>query len=138
MWRKRVRPEDDGGWGDGPDAFPATNILRIYRPGNVPEENFATRTKNGHEKRLFIHSLCTGNRASYTAQHVNQLLTASDNPEGIKERIAQLIPHLSADQLGWLASDINTEALHTLTAISPETAEKLRRIKTQPSPGPAL
>jgi len=123
-------PDDNnGGWGNGPDSFPAKNTLYIYRPGDIREESFAERSGKTHEGRLFIHDKCTGNRASYTAAHVNELLTAPDNPEQIKERIVELIPRLSPDQMRWLATDISKDALKTIQSIQPQVAETLSQLK---------
>lgn len=120
--------DDDGGWGR--DGMIPTNILYVYRPEGVKERAFVhTVPGASHEGRLFFHEKCTGNRASYKAEHVNYLLTRDENPERIKERIAELIPRLSDRQKQWLAEGISDEALAVVGGIDSQAADILASLR---------
>lgn len=119
---------DDGGWGR--DGAIASNMLYVYRPEGIKERVFVETVKGAsHEGRLFLHEKCTGNRASYTTEHVNHLLTRNENPERIKERIVELIPRLSQQQKQWLADGISDEALAVVRGIEQSMADMLVSIK---------
>ncbi len=131
-----VEDDDNGGWGRGADVTIPKNILRVYRPDGKAEQTFVENVAgSSHEGRLFLHDKCTGQRASYTVEHVNALLTGSENLEGIKERIVELIPRLSAQQKQLLADGISAKALETVQSIDPDMAASLELRKTLPAIG---
>jgi len=118
---------EDGDW---PDTRMPQNILDVYRQDGLPERSFVeTVTGASHEGRLFLNSKCMGQRVSYTATHVNMLLTREENPEGIKERIVTLIPRLSSEQKQWLAQGISDAALRVVRAINADTASLIASYK---------
>ena len=124
-------PDDDNnGESCSSNSLSASNMLYVYRPDR-PRELYYVKTVQGarHNFKLFLHDFCTGNRASYTAKHVNQLLTDKDNPERIKERIVELIPHLSEQQKKWLADGISSEALNVIKTIDDNIAQMIDGIK---------
>lgn len=125
--------DDDGGWGRDGRLRPE-NMLYVYRSDDPRAQNFIKTVRGArHEGRLFIHDICTGNRLTYTASHVNQLLTDTENPDGIKERIVSMIPRLSAQQQQWLADGINDAALQVVEQMEPAQAFRLRELKGRSS-----
>jgi|GEM_PF-5014086 len=120
--------DNDGGWGR--DGEIARNMLYVYRPEGQKEQVFVKYIAGAsHEGRLFLHDKCTGQRASYTAKHVNVLLTRPENPESIKERIVSLIPILSDQQKQWLADGISDEALAAMNGIDHHMTELLASLR---------
>ncbi len=118
-------PDDDGGWGR--DGTPPTNMLYVYRESGAKEQAFARQSGKAHEGRLFLHEICTGNRVSYAAHHVNAKLTDIENEDDIKGRIVHLIPHLSPAQKIHLAKGISPEALEVVRGLNPQTASAIEQ-----------
>ncbi|NBO19795.1 MAG: hypothetical protein EBV03_11365 [Proteobacteria bacterium] len=120
-----MKLEEDDGWGR--DSLRVANMLSIYRPEGIKEQTFVKTTGKSHDGRLFMHEKCTGQRASYTAQHINALLTRDINPDRLKERIVELIPLLSPAQQRQLASGLQEDALEVIRGLNPDTAALLER-----------
>ncbi len=107
----------------GRDALKSENTLYIYRPEGDKEKRFAEALgAQRHAGRLFVHDVCYGQRYTYTMEHVNSIFVSEENPDGIKERIVELLPYLSEQQKQWVAESISDAALAVVESINPQTA----------------
>lgn len=116
----------DDEWGR--DSLKSENTLYIYRPDGEKEKRFAeVLGAKRHEGRLFVHDVCYGQRYTYTIEHVNRILTDEENPDSIKERIVDLLPHLAENQKQWVAEGISDAGLAIVGSVNPQTAAEITR-----------
>ncbi|MGE0755242.1 MAG: hypothetical protein AB7L92_08810 [Alphaproteobacteria bacterium] len=117
---------NDEDWGR--DTLSAENMLYIFGGAKDPRRSKALKEaiNDPEHGRLFVHDVCYGQRYTYTIEHVNQLLTADDNPDQIKERIVELLPRLSDKQKRWVVEGITSGGLEVVREINPSVAEAIR------------